>query len=86
MQNKNTDLLKYKEQLRSAEQKISSLTTMINSYKESKEGVAIDGLVDEWLRQTIVKTKAKAELDVLDQRRKVTTNSIRFTLHRDTNR
>ena len=51
MQNKNTDLLKYKEQLRSAEQKISSLTTMINSYKESKEGVAIDGLVDEWLRQ-----------------------------------
>ena len=71
MQNKNTDLLKYKEQLRSAEQKISSLTTMINSYKESKEGVAIDGLVDEWLRQTIVKTKAKAELDVLDQRRKV---------------
>ena len=44
---------------------------MINSYKESKEGVAIDGLVDEWLRQTIVKTKAKAELDVLDQRRKV---------------
>ena len=71
MQNKNTDLLKYKEQLRSAEQKISSLTTMINSYKESKEGVAIDGLVDEWLRQTIVKTKAKAELDVLDLRRKV---------------
>ena len=80
MQNKNTDLLKYKEQLRSAEQKISSLTTMINSYKESKEGVAIDGLVDEWLRQTIVKTKAKAELDVLDQRRKVYNESIRFTL------
>ena len=44
---------------------------MINSYKESKEGVAVDGLVDEWLKQTIAKTKAKAELDVLEQRKKV---------------
>lgn len=71
MQSKNTELQEYKLQLKNAEQKIASLTTMINSYKESKEGVAINGLVDEWLRQTIVKTKAKAELDVLDQRRKV---------------
>lgn len=71
MQTQNADLQEYKAQLKNAEQKIASLTTMINSYKESKEGIAIDGLVDEWLRQTIVKTKAKAELDVLDQRRKV---------------
>ena len=71
MQAKNTELQEYKTQLKNAEQKISSLTTMINSYKESKEGIAIDGLVDEWLKQTIVKTKAEAELNVLDQRRKV---------------
>lgn len=71
MQAKNTELQEYKEQLKNAEQKIASLTTMINSYKESKEGIAINGLVDEWLKQTIVKTKAKAELDVLDQRREV---------------
>ena len=71
MQVKNTELQEHKEQLKNAEQKIASLTTMINSYKESKEGIAINGLVDEWLRQTIVKTKAKAELDVLDQRREV---------------
>lgn len=71
MQAKNTELQEYKTQLKNAEQKISSLTTMINSYKESKEGIAIDGLVDEWLKQTIVKTKAEAELNVLDQRKKV---------------
>ena len=71
MQAKDTELQEYKTQLKNAEQKISSLTTMINSYKESKEGVAVDGLVDEWLKQTIAKTKAKAELDVLEQRKKV---------------
>lgn len=71
MQVKNTELQEYKEQLKNAEQKIASLTTMINSYKESKEGIAINGLVDEWLKQTIVKTKTKAELDILDQRREV---------------
>ncbi|WP_293667208.1 hypothetical protein [uncultured Parabacteroides sp.] len=71
MQAQDTELQEYKIQLKNAEQKISSLTTTINSYKESKEGIAIDGLVDEWLKQTIMKTKAKAELDVLDQRKEV---------------
>lgn len=78
MQAKDTELQEYKTQLKNAEQKISSLTTMINSYKESKEGVAVDGLVDEWLRQTIAKTKAKAELDVLEQRKKVYTEQYKI--------
>lgn len=65
----DTELLKYKEDLVSAEKRIAQLTDKINNYKESKEGISIDGLVQEWLRQTIINIKAKAELTILDKRK-----------------
>ncbi len=63
------ELQGYKTDLKDAEKRIALLTEQINSYKESKEGVAIDGLVDEWLKQTLLYTKSKAELGVLNKRK-----------------
>lgn len=61
-------LLEYREELKKAEKKIELLTNQINSYKESKEGISINGLVDEWLKQTLIHTKAEANLKVMNQR------------------
>lgn len=68
-QKTDENLLQYKEDLINAEKKIASLTEKINGYKESKEGISIDGLANEWLQQTIINIKAKAELAVLDQQK-----------------
>ena len=45
MLSKDQELVKYREELRDAEKKIGLITNNINSYKESKEGLAIEGLV-----------------------------------------
>lgn len=68
-QNNDSELLKYKEDLKNAEKKVATLTDQINNYKESKEGVSIDGLVNEWLTQSIINIKSKAELKILEQRK-----------------
>ncbi|MCD8268678.1 MAG: hypothetical protein LUD46_09665 [Parabacteroides sp.] len=49
---------------------IEKLSNNINEYKYSKEGVTIETMVNQWLTEIIRNTKAKAELDVLDKRRK----------------
>lgn len=69
MQNKDSELIAYKAELKEAEKKIALLTEQINTYKESKEGVAIEGLVDEWLKQTLLYAKSQAELNVLKKRK-----------------
>ena len=68
MLSKDQELVKYREELRDAEKKIG-LITNINSYKESKEGLAIEGLVQEWLNQTLIQAKAQADLKVLNERK-----------------
>lgn len=69
-QNNDLELLKYKEELKNTEKKVATLTNQINDYKESKEGISISGLVDQWLEQTIINIKAKAELKILEDRKK----------------
>lgn len=69
-QSLNKELQKYKNDLKNAEKKIALLTDQINNYKESKEGISIEGLVNEWLAQTIINIKSKAELKILDNRKK----------------
>lgn len=69
MLSKDQELVKYREELRDAEKKIGLITNNINSYKESKEGVAIEGLVQEWLNQTLIQAKAQADLKVLNERK-----------------
>ena len=69
MLSKDQELVKYREELRDAEKKIGLITNNINSYKESKEGLAIEGLVQEWLNQTLIQAKAQADLKVLNERK-----------------
>lgn len=69
MLSKDQELVKYREELRDAEKKIVLITNNINSYKESKEGLAIEGLVQEWLNQTLIQAKAQADLKVLNERK-----------------
>lgn len=69
VQTKDSELQKYRDELRNAEKDVALITEQINGYKESKEGVAIDGLVAEWLSQTLIQIKAQAELKILDQRK-----------------
>ena len=69
MLSKDQELVKYREELRDAEKKIGLITNNINSYKESKEGLAIEGLVQEWLNQTLLQAKAQADLKVLNERK-----------------
>ena len=69
MLSKDQELVKYREELRDAEEKIGLITNNINSYKESKEGLAIEGLVQEWLNQTLIQAKAQADLKVLNERK-----------------
>ena len=69
MLSKDQELVKYREELRDAEKKIGLITNNINSYKESKEGLAIEGLAQEWLNQTLIQAKAQADLKVLNERK-----------------
>ena len=69
MLSKDQELVKYREEPRDAEKKIGLITNNINSYKESKEGLAIEGLVQEWLNQTLIQAKAQADLKVLNERK-----------------
>ena len=69
MLSKDQELVKYREELRDAEKKIGLITNNINSYKESKDVLAIEGLVQEWLNQTLIQAKAQADLKVLNERK-----------------
>lgn len=66
----NTELQGYKKNMNETEKEIAKLSNEINEYKYSKEGVAIESMVDRWLNEKIRNTKAKAELDILDKRKK----------------
>lgn len=68
-QNKNQDLNAYRKELKDAEKKIASISNSMNEYRYSKEGVAIEEMVNQWLSALIESTKAQAELKILDKRR-----------------
>ncbi len=60
----------YKHELKNTEKEIADISNNINVYQYSKEGIAINNMVDQWLNALIQNTKAKAEIKVLDKRRK----------------
>lgn len=64
----NTQLNIDKRELEIAQKKISNISDNLNEYGISKEGVAIQGMVDEWLQALINEAKSKAELTVLENR------------------
>ena len=69
-QDNNPQLLQYKEKMNETEKEIEKLSNNINEYKYSKEGIAIETMVNQWLTEVIRNTKAKAELDILNKRKK----------------
>lgn len=69
-QDNNPQLLQYKEKMEETEKEVERLSNNINEYKYSKEGIAIETMVDQWLAEVIRNTKAKAELEILNKRKK----------------
>ncbi|MGL4292537.1 MAG: GumC family protein [Bacteroidales bacterium] len=59
-----------RNKLKNTESKIASLSDNMNEYKYSKEGVAIEDMGNMWVQETIRATKARAELNVLNDRKK----------------
>lgn len=69
-QDNNPELLQYKERMDETEKEIETLSNNINEYKYTKEGIAIETMVNQWLTEVIRNTKAKAELEILNKRKK----------------
>lgn len=68
--NSKNQLSDYKNKLSKAESDIKKISDNIDGYKFSKEGVAINDMVDRWLAEIIRQAKSKAELDVMKERKK----------------
>lgn len=69
-QDNNPKLQQYKERMDETEKEIETLSNNINEYKYTKEGIAIETMVNQWLTEVIRNTKAKAELEILNKRKK----------------
>lgn len=57
-----------KQELNIASDSLQNTIRKIGKLKFSKEGIANEDIVDEWLKQVISNSKAKAELEVLQER------------------
>ena len=66
---KNDELKRFKNELTGTEKRISRISDDMNKYKISKEGVAIEDMVNQWLKELVRNVKAKAELKVLNDRK-----------------
>lgn len=68
-ESKNSLLEEYRAKLTDAESRIRKISTQMDSYKQSKEGVAITAIVDNWLQELLKYAKSEAELEVMNKRR-----------------
>lgn len=60
-----------KKQLTSEEKELQRITGEISAQQYTKEGIATESIVDEWLASVLLFEKSKAELDVVNARRKL---------------
>lgn len=65
--NKSKKIEQYKNQLKSAESDLLNFSEKYNTDKYSKEGISSAQFIDPWMEQLLIKTKAEAELKVLNQ-------------------
>lgn len=68
--NNAESLTKRKQELRRSETNIRNITDTIDLYKFSKKGVVITEMVTEWLAALLQYEKSKAELTVMNKRKK----------------
>lgn len=67
---KNNEILaRYRKLLKETEERIKVISSNMSQLKISKEGVAANDIVTQWLNELIKNTKSKAELDVMKRRR-----------------
>lgn len=66
----NTILQNYKTELAIAHQRIKDISNRIDTYKHSKEGVAITSLVNNWLAELMKYQQTTSELKVMENQRK----------------
>ena len=59
----------YKKQLAENEKSLHELSDSINAFRYTSHGMASDEYVAQWLTAVIERTKAEAEIEVLDSRR-----------------
>lgn len=59
----------YKDQLSQTRKELSEITNLYIGNKYSKEGLAKSSIVEQWLDQTLLYEKAKAELQIVTQSR-----------------
>lgn len=64
----NEKLVKSKEELKQAEDKINHISDNLNEFSFTKEGVGIESMITEWLSALVNEARAKAELEVLKRR------------------
>ncbi|MDD2612350.1 MAG: hypothetical protein PHR38_06150 [Bacteroidales bacterium] len=63
-------LPKYKQLLDISEQKLYDISNDLNATQYSKEGVSMNSFIQEWLSQVLINEKAKAEISILQERKK----------------
>lgn len=62
-------LARYKKLLRDTEERIKNISSNMSQLKISKEGVAANDIINQWLAELIKNTKTKAELEVMKRTR-----------------
>lgn len=68
---RTSKLNELKANLKKEEQRINAISTQMNIYKYSKEGVKIDEMVQQWLNALILNEKSGAELKTMERMRSV---------------
>ena len=80
--NEDADVVKllnsYKEQLETARGELSSISHQYIGDKYSKNGLAKNTIIEQWLDQTLLYEKAKAELDIIRNSRNALNDKYEF--------
>jgi hypothetical protein len=66
---KDQNINTYKKQLKKAEDDFSNFAEQYSNQKSTKEGIASESIVDQWLEQMLKMEKAAAQLNVMDSRK-----------------
>lgn len=64
------NIAQLRKELAAQTHRLQDLTAQISSKQYTKEGIATGSIVEEWLGAVLLSTKSKAELDVMEERRK----------------
>lgn len=64
------NISRLRDELAVQTRRLQELTSQISSKQYTKEGIATGSIVEQWLGAVLLSTKSKAELDVMEQRKR----------------